>query len=937
LLDEALDLPEGERPRWLASLGASHEAVRPWLTKVITPSSGFSESSFQRPTITGLTESEFNPGQRVGPYLLGNKLGQGGMSEVWLASRSDGALSRQVALKLPHSYLLAGVPRRRFERERDILAALSHPHIAQLYDAGVADSQHPYLAMEWVNGVSIVEYCSNTKLSLERRLDLFLQILEAVGYAHERLIAHRDIKPSNILVTGDGRVKLLDFGIAKLLASDADDGATELTQIGSCLATPDYAAPEQLAGEPITVAADIYALGVVLYELLAGRRPFTDTRKALSGRKVAPRASSQIEPGHAQRVGGLNDKQLRRALNGDLDAIVAKALESVPARRYRSAESFALDIQRRRHHLPIAARHVGPATLALKFVRRHWVGAAMTAGLIVAFLGGSAGIAWQAVRAEREAQRATTIKDFLVGMFRASDPRISADKPRGEITARELLDISAPRIEGAFAHQPATEVELLGVSADIYRALDETRRSTALYIRETELARQYYGAADTHAIDGLLGQAFNANVDGDREHALLLLDQANPLIRRAGLEASAARARWLLIRGEALVADAAKGDVALTSIQAAGSLFRAVAPQDPLYVVALSDLGGLFLERSEFALSANYYRQAILAGEPNTQLQGNILAATSGLAVALKDLGDFRGAAAAFEHSASIAARTYGQDSNKYWTIASDWARFRYERGDRKGALIAFETLLQSLPRDRDGFRNATDALEATEVLRKYGRCLATDGQGTRAIQLLERAQALLMTSASHVSDAARLQLDLAKAYEAAGRIADARAAFVEVLKAFEAHQAPASQLATARERWGRFLLAQKDIDSARKEFLETLRLSAGHVSEAALYAQAGLASIGVSAGDARGALETSGRAMEQLNHLEGSYDIRIQPYVWTVRARSLLLTGDVEGARSLAKHALEAEWLYYAPDNKATSEAGAFLKTLASNTTSQR
>jgi tetratricopeptide (TPR) repeat protein len=393
----------------------------------------------------------------------------------------------------------------------------------------------------------------------------------------------------------------------------------------------------------------------------------------------------------------------------------------------------------------------------------------------------------------------------------------------------------------------------------------------------------------------------------------------------------------LLIRGEALVADAAKGDGARTSIQAAGSLFRAVAPQDPLYVVALSDLGGLFLERSEFALSANYYRQAILVGEPNTQLQGNILAATSGLAVALKDLGDFRGAAAAFENGASIAAHTYGRDSNKYWIIASDWARFQYERGDRKAALIAFETLLQSLPRERDGFRNASDALEAVEVLHKYGRCLATDGQGTRAIQLLERAQALLMTSVSHVSDATRLQLDLAKAYEAAGRIADARAAFVEVLKAFEAHQAPASQLASASERWGRFLLAQKDINGARKEFLETLRLSAGHVSEAALYAQVGLANIGVSSGDARAALETSGRAMEQLNHLEGSYDIRIQPYVWTVRARSLLLTGDVEGARSLAKRALEAERLYYAPNNKATSEAGALLQTLASNTTSQR
>ncbi len=280
LLDEALDIPEADRPRWLAALGREHEAVRPWLVKVIAHTTAAQTGPFMKgPILEDPVPGEFYRGQRVGPYVLQVQLGTGGMGEVWLASRSDGTLNRQVALKLPHLHLMVGVLRRRFERERDILAGLSHPHIAQLYDAGVADSQHPYLAMEWIDGIAINEHCRATRLPLERRLDLFLQILDAVGYAHGRLIAHRDLKPSNILVTRDERIKLLDFGIAKLLTDEAGSGATQLTRVGSCMATPAYAAPEQLAGQPITASVDLYALGVILHELLTGHRPLLAPRR----------------------------------------------------------------------------------------------------------------------------------------------------------------------------------------------------------------------------------------------------------------------------------------------------------------------------------------------------------------------------------------------------------------------------------------------------------------------------------------------------------------------------------------------------------------------------------------------------------------------------------------------------------------------------------
>src|SRR5260370_19079539 len=284
LLDEALDIPETGRNRWLAALGAEHAEVRPWLVKVLATGGATRETGLMEAVVIDDVAPQFLAGQLVGPYRLTKRLGTGGMGEVWLASRSDGTLTRQIALKLPHIHLLAGVVCRRVERERDILAALSHPRIAHLYDAGVDEAQNPYLAMEWVDGVAINEYCRDAKASLERRLNLFLQVLDAVGHAHGRLIAHRDLKPSNILVTSEERVKLLDFGIAKLLDGDAPRGATQMTRAAACMATPAYAAPEQLAGEPITAAVGLYALGVLLQEMLPRHRPCADNRKASATR-----------------------------------------------------------------------------------------------------------------------------------------------------------------------------------------------------------------------------------------------------------------------------------------------------------------------------------------------------------------------------------------------------------------------------------------------------------------------------------------------------------------------------------------------------------------------------------------------------------------------------------------------------------------------------
>jgi serine/threonine-protein kinase len=316
----------------LRDLLARHAAVETGDFLNTLPKFTVADSDLNRPTQDG-----FEPGTIIGPYQLVRELGRGGMGEVWLAARSDGALTRRVALKLPHAHLLSGALRQRFERERDILAPLSHPHIAPLYDAGISDGGHPYLAMEWIDGMPITHYCREVRQPIATRLELFKQVLDAVHYAHERFIAHRDLKPSNILVTSDGRVKLLDFGIAKLLSGDTGGASTELTQLGGRAATPDYAAPEQIAGQPITTAVDLYALGVVLFELLTGARPFDAVRGVNTHSSSAPLASQRVTEAEAQLIGGLKSAQLRKSLQGDLDAILAKALETDPAQRYRSA------------------------------------------------------------------------------------------------------------------------------------------------------------------------------------------------------------------------------------------------------------------------------------------------------------------------------------------------------------------------------------------------------------------------------------------------------------------------------------------------------------------------------------------------------------------------------------------------------------------------
>ena len=507
LLDEAFEIPAAARPAWLQS---RTELPAHLLT---VASSMINADAFTMPALPGYADSELAalganegvdlaPGLSVGPYRLLREIGRGGMGTVWLAERSDGTLKRQVALKLPHSSLPARQLAERFARERDILAALVHPHIARLYDAGLTPQGRPYLALEYVDGEPLALYCSARQLSIGARLELFLQILAAVQYAHNQLAVHRDLKPSNVLVTADGQVRLLDFGIAKLL-TDGQAQATELTQLWGAAMTPQYAAPEQILGQPISTAVDVYALGVMLYELLTGALPYRlkrDTRAALEESILD---TEPVPPSQAKGVGA-SPSRLDRSLRGDLDTIILKALKKDPAQRYSTASAFAGDLRRYQRGEPVLAQPDSRWYRSRKFFSRHRQGVAATA-LVMAGLSASLGAAlWQGSVARQEARTASAVKEFMQGIFLASSSQQADPLQARQTTARELLDIGASKLDTALKDAPAAKLEMLVMFSGLYHQLGLYDRSVAFIQQSVALAKGTHGNQSHEVVDGLL-------------------------------------------------------------------------------------------------------------------------------------------------------------------------------------------------------------------------------------------------------------------------------------------------------------------------------------------------------------------------------------------------------------------------------------------------
>lgn len=461
--DRVLELDVGEREAYLRELPADVRAEVESLLAADSLPSGLLDGGQERllaPFVAGL-ESEGEAPERVGPYRLLRSIGRGGMGEVWLAERTDGQFEQRVALKLIKTGLLFEEVERRFLQERQILASLSHPNIAHLVDGGICDDGRPYFAMEFVDGRPLTEFCDERGLDLRARLRLFLHVCEAVRHAHRNLVVHRDLKPGNILVDTDGHVKLLDFGIAKLL----DSGAGQQTTVVRML-TPDYAAPEQLIGAPVTTSTDLYALGLILFELLTGERAFVGTGSDHSG------AVKQRE--HPRRPSrSIEDATTRRELVGDLDAIVLRALECDPEDRYPSVDALAGDVRNWLDDLPVTASRGSEWYRVRKWVRRHrGVAVAASVALVAVLAGAGATLrqsqlaAGERDRARASEERATAINDFLINDVLRS--AAGAAHERGGSTMVEVLDAAALRVAGSSQSAPLVEAALRRTLGEAY-------------------------------------------------------------------------------------------------------------------------------------------------------------------------------------------------------------------------------------------------------------------------------------------------------------------------------------------------------------------------------------------------------------------------------------------------------------------------------------
>jgi WD40 repeat protein/serine/threonine protein kinase/TPR repeat protein len=443
ILETAMELGASERAAYIASKPPSTRRELESLVRAYEERGELFEAPCAGIPMAPPASDARLVGKQFGPYRVLELLGEGGMGSVWLAERVDGLFTRRVALKLVHPALMGRVMGERVTREREILASLNHPNIAQLLDAGFAHDGQPYLALEYVAGTQITTYCDERGLSIAARLQLFRQVLSAVQYAHIHLVIHRDLKPSNILVTADGQVRLLDFGIAKLLTK-GEARETDLTLMGGRALTPDYAAPEQMTGAPITTAADVYALGVMLYELLTGERPYKlkrDSRGALEeailqADPAAPSRAALSEAAAAAR--GTTSKKLARTLRGDLDTIVFKALKKSPGERYSTAESFGEDIARHLRGEAVLAQRDTAAYRTIKFARRHWIAISVVSALILTLAAGLAATTYEATVAA--AQRDAALQAQLRSLTQTADARFrDADVPGAMSIILEVL------------------------------------------------------------------------------------------------------------------------------------------------------------------------------------------------------------------------------------------------------------------------------------------------------------------------------------------------------------------------------------------------------------------------------------------------------------------------------------------------------------------
>ncbi|MEM1180415.1 MAG: tetratricopeptide repeat protein [Acidobacteriota bacterium] len=752
LLDRVLDLPATERTRAVQDAEADTQlkrAVLSMLSAYDEETEPFAQAAVD---VSGLLGDLWNPGDEIGAYRLIDRVGEGGMGTVFVAQRADDAYSKKVAIKLIRRGWASDEEIRRFRSERQILADLEHPSIARLLDGGETPQGQPFLVMELVNGQPIDIHCRENGLDVHARLSLFLEVCRAVQLAHQSLIVHRDLKPSNILVAAadsestaaGGRVKLLDFGIAKILEGSDFSGPVEKTRTGSTPMTPAYASPEQVSGQPITTATDVYSLGMLLYLLLTGDLPYRFDGHDLPAIVDAVVVRDVTAPSHRLREAERRSSAAvaPKILRGDLDAIVLKALAKEPGHRYATAEQLADDLERYLEHRPVRARRDTLIYRGGKFLHRYRYGlaaAATTFAVLVAslfvLLHQQDRLVLERNRALELQRRAETVTGYIVELFKLPDP--SQSKGR-EVTARELLDKSSQTIEQDLADQPQLVPDLLSVLAQTYSGLGQLPEAKNLLERAIPLARQ---EPDDPRLPGLLFQLSDVlQRTGDYEAARLVVvealnrlgtpqteadellfaqcwvqkgymdfqlgrfEDAEPTLAR-GLELSREIGEpetlaLALERRAEMASLTGRNEEAWTQYQEALSLYRQVHDgQHPRVLLLKSTLGTLKMDEDPAAAEA-MLRQAV--ADQRTLFGGShpkLAVALNNLASVLEDKGDYAGAESFYYESLEMKRAILSESHPSYAVTLGNIANVKSAIGDGEAAEQLYRQTLDALER----------------------------------------------------------------------------------------------------------------------------------------------------------------------------------------------------------------------------------------------
>ncbi len=943
LLDEALLLDEPELAAWLDGLQGEAAELAPLLRDLLARHASKETNDLldRGPEFIALRDrgaadsAGFGAGDVVGGYLLLREIGRGGMGEVWLAERSDGQVKRPVALKLPTLGLRRSVLVQRFARERDILASLAHPNIARLYDAGLSEDGQPYLALEYVEGVPITQYCTDQQLDARARVALLQQVMNAVQYAHANLVIHRDLKPTNVLVTAEGRAILLDFGIAKLLQEDQGQvNETELTYLGGRALTLHYAAPEQLTGRPVSIVTDVYALGVLLYELLAGRRPFEGERRGLEAAVLAEEA---MRP---------------KGVEVDLVTVALKAMKKVPAERYATVNAFADDLTRWLRDEPVLAQPDSRTYRLRKFVGRNRLAVVTASAVAVIVVTAAAVSIWQAGVAQEqsriaqsEARVSDAVQSFLEGIFKANaidqaDPLAARERP-----ARVLLDEGAKRIDQALDDVPGAKLRVLRTLAGMYADMGMHEQSIQLFGRSAALAQAVHGeGSDAHL--QALARLGHKLMDADR------YDEARAVLTRAKglMEARPHTNPSVSGQVDTHVAALHRRDDpqrALATAERAVVTLRAL-PASLDLLAALHNYGNLLSDQGRDTEAVKVLEEAVAAA---TSLPAGGRSSMPGIYAALaratERLGDIERADELFRHALAHSESNNGPAAMETLHVMANYGLMLSKNGRLHRGLE-----LTASARERAlGWRDSPDRRALLPIITAYEAQMRVPlGQLEMALDLTEQGLRSFGPAKARPNRAVALHNARAMALLDLGRFGDADAELdlaQDLIKRFGMAPSYAYLNARSRVQWliarGDGLLAAEAWQRYLEESSRLARPPAGDFE-----ALTDLAEVLLAAGDVKAAIERARDALALLEPLparvhhadaearalrvhgtalmragqpgpavaflrrsvelyEGMYDPKLSPAVaqaQVVLGEALLTTGDRAGAREMLARA---------------------------------